>query len=237
MKKKNKLKNIFLIPFKGIRMIEASAGTGKTFTIILLYIRLLLGINNKNKKYSIKEILIITYTNNAKLEIQKRLSKNIYKLYIDCLYKKTYNKNFKKIFKKIKNFKNSINILKKSISKINNAPIYTIHGFCKKILKDYNLNYKYNLTEKIYNENKIYEKSTYDFWRKFIFPLNKEISNLVYKYWKHPKNLLSEINPWLNIKSKIFIYKKKNIIFLKNIIKILKKLRNLKKNGLKLNIL
>ncbi|NIG99247.1 MAG: UvrD-helicase domain-containing protein [Buchnera aphidicola (Periphyllus acericola)] len=42
-------KKIFSILFNGINMIEASAGTGKTFTIILLYLRLLLGFNNKKK--------------------------------------------------------------------------------------------------------------------------------------------------------------------------------------------
>ncbi|WP_343183440.1 UvrD-helicase domain-containing protein [Buchnera aphidicola (Periphyllus koelreuteriae)] len=46
-----KIKNKNFIPFKGIRIIDASAGTGKTFTIIILYLKLLLGINNKKKNF------------------------------------------------------------------------------------------------------------------------------------------------------------------------------------------
>ncbi|NIH16528.1 MAG: UvrD-helicase domain-containing protein [Buchnera aphidicola (Periphyllus lyropictus)] len=56
IKRKKNEKNInsinsFFIPFNGISMIESSAGTGKTFTIILLYLNLLLGINKKKKNF------------------------------------------------------------------------------------------------------------------------------------------------------------------------------------------
>ncbi len=36
--------NPLTLPLNGERLIEASAGTGKTFTIGLLYLRLLLGL-------------------------------------------------------------------------------------------------------------------------------------------------------------------------------------------------
>ncbi|CAL4323311.1 RecBCD enzyme subunit RecB [Buchnera aphidicola (Chaitophorus populicola)] len=240
----NTLNNIFRIPFKGIRVIEASAGTGKTFTIILLYLRLLLGINNK-KKYLVTEILIITYTQNAKIEIQNRLSKIIYHLYIDCLSKKTKNIYFKKLFKKIKNFKEANLILKKAYIEIHNASIYTIHGFCQHILKIQNIHNEYSLTDKKnYHEEILYKKSIYIFWRKFFYPLNKEISNIIFQYWKHPDNLLLEVIQFLNIKSKIFFKKNKNI---KNIIQKHKenitKITNFKKkwkyiqNLLKINFL
>ncbi|WP_261979265.1 UvrD-helicase domain-containing protein [Buchnera aphidicola] len=42
--------NVFKIPLNGIHLIEASAGTGKTFTIVLLYLRLLLGLKKKIQK-------------------------------------------------------------------------------------------------------------------------------------------------------------------------------------------
>ncbi|NIG99246.1 MAG: exodeoxyribonuclease V subunit beta [Buchnera aphidicola (Periphyllus acericola)] len=173
-------------------------------------------------------MLIITYTNNAKIEIQNRLSKNIYNFYIDLKLKKTRNKNYKKIFKKIKNFKKSRKILKIAYLKINHAPIYTIHGFCKNILKSYNLTYKNTIKKKIYQDQEIYKKSTYDFWRKFIVPLEKNILNIILKYWKHPKYLLLEINSWLNIKSKVFIYKQKKYNISKKHKKNIKKIYNFK---------
>jgi len=35
------------LPLSGERLIEASAGTGKTFTLALLYLRLLLGLGQQ----------------------------------------------------------------------------------------------------------------------------------------------------------------------------------------------
>jgi exodeoxyribonuclease V beta subunit len=200
--------DIFSINLSGIKMIEASAGTGKTFTIILLYLRFLLGINIK-KKYSIKNILIITYTKNAVKEIKKRLEKNIYKMYLDCLKKKTNNKNYIKIFNKIKNFKKATYKLKSAYENINDISIYTIHGFCQYILKKKNNYYEYLIDKKkVYEENFLYKESTYNFWRNFFYPCNKEISNIILQYWKSPEDLFKKIYSWLNIKSKIHIYTK-----------------------------
>ncbi|MDE5285873.1 MAG: UvrD-helicase domain-containing protein, partial [Buchnera aphidicola] len=90
--KKTKLKpvDIFKLSLNGIKLIEASAGTGKTFTIILLYLRLLLGIGSNNlpiKELSINQILIVTFTNTAKEELYFRIKKYINNLYLTCINK------------------------------------------------------------------------------------------------------------------------------------------------------
>ncbi|USS94033.1 exodeoxyribonuclease V subunit beta [Buchnera aphidicola] len=211
MNKKNKILDIFSIKLNGIKMIEASAGTGKTFTTILLYLRILLGINQDEKeKYSMKNILIITYTKNAVKEIKKRLEKNIYNLYLACLSKKTNDKNHIKILKKIKNFNQAIQILKKAYINIHDASIYTIHGFCKHILKKKNYNFQYLIKnkKKVYDENFLYKKATYIFWRNFFYPYNKEISQIIFQSWKNPEELFTTIQHWINIKSKFFLYTK-----------------------------
>ncbi|CAL4322986.1 exodeoxyribonuclease V subunit beta [Buchnera aphidicola] len=230
-KEKNQNINIFSTHLNGKKIIEASAGTGKTFTIILLYLRLLLGINiNTQKKYSVENILIITYTKNAVKEIKKRLEKNIYNLYLDFLSKKTKNKNYKKIFKKVKNFNHAAQILKKSYINIHNASIYTIHGFCRYILKKKNYYFEYLIKKKkVYNENLLYQNSTYIFWRNFFYPYNKEISQIIFEYWKNPQELFKEIQPWLNIKSDFFLYTKKNNDIMKYHEKNIKKIKKFKK--------
>lgn len=40
----SQLLDAFSLPLQGQRLIEASAGTGKTYTIGILYLRLLLGL-------------------------------------------------------------------------------------------------------------------------------------------------------------------------------------------------
>ena len=52
----------------GIRLIEASAGTGKTFSLSHLVLRLL-----TEKEYSINEILVVSFTEATASEIKARI--------------------------------------------------------------------------------------------------------------------------------------------------------------------
>ncbi|MDT8879499.1 exodeoxyribonuclease V subunit beta [Halomonas saccharevitans] len=67
------------LPLTGSRLIEASAGTGKTFTIALLYLRLVLGPRNEEDAASFPrpltppEILVVTFTNAATQELRDRI--------------------------------------------------------------------------------------------------------------------------------------------------------------------
>ncbi|WP_299233582.1 exodeoxyribonuclease V subunit beta [uncultured Halomonas sp.] len=67
------------LPLTGSRLIEASAGTGKTFTIALLYVRLVLGPRDETDTGSFPraltppEILVVTFTNAATRELRDRI--------------------------------------------------------------------------------------------------------------------------------------------------------------------
>ncbi|XKE46153.1 exodeoxyribonuclease V subunit beta [Halomonas organivorans] len=67
------------LPLTGSRLIEASAGTGKTFTIALLYLRLVLGPRDAEDAVSFPrpltppEILVVTFTNAATQELRDRI--------------------------------------------------------------------------------------------------------------------------------------------------------------------
>ncbi|MBZ0329647.1 exodeoxyribonuclease V subunit beta [Halomonas sp. ANAO-440] len=66
-------------PLHGSRLIEASAGTGKTFTIALLYVRLVLGARSEADEAAFErpltppEILVVTFTNAATQELRERV--------------------------------------------------------------------------------------------------------------------------------------------------------------------
>ena len=60
------------IELAGTSLIEASAGTGKTFTIATLYLRLLL-----ERELSVGEILVVTYTRAATAELRDRIRRRI----------------------------------------------------------------------------------------------------------------------------------------------------------------
>jgi exodeoxyribonuclease V beta subunit len=60
------------LPLAGIRAVEASAGTGKTFTIATLYLRLLLECGLK-----VDEIVVATFTRAAAAELSTRLRERL----------------------------------------------------------------------------------------------------------------------------------------------------------------
>lgn len=104
--------------------IEASAGTGKTYTIQLMVSKLIsLGT-------PLKKILIVTYTEKAAGELKDRIRKKIN----EVLEYKKINKddeNEKELSKEI------LGAFAKANQDVDNAAIFTIHSFCQKALKEY----------------------------------------------------------------------------------------------------
>ncbi|HEX5840988.1 MAG TPA: UvrD-helicase domain-containing protein, partial [Pseudomonas sp.] len=67
--------NLLQDSFSGRSLIEASAGTGKTWTLTALYARLLL-----EKQLSVSQILVVTFTTAATAELRERIRKRLAEL-------------------------------------------------------------------------------------------------------------------------------------------------------------
>ena len=70
----NNTKNLdtVTIPLSGTRLIEASAGTGKTYAITGLYVRFLL-----EGELDVESILVVTFTEAATKELRERIRARI----------------------------------------------------------------------------------------------------------------------------------------------------------------
>ena len=116
----NNKKNIWEeIDYSKPTIIEASAGTGKTYTLEHIVLELII-----NHDISINEILIVTFTEKAAGEIKERIRKIIASEFDRLITEKSNNQN-------------AINKLKIALDIFDSADISTIHGFCKKILSQY----------------------------------------------------------------------------------------------------
>ena len=118
------------ITLSGRHIIEASAGTGKTYNITELYIRLLLG-----KKLMPKNILVMTFTKDATQEIIGRVEKKLREVLATIskeLFELVIEGEKHIITKGDENYKH----LKRALLEIDEAAIFTIHGFCKKVLSE-----------------------------------------------------------------------------------------------------
>lgn len=109
--------------------LEASAGTGKTFTIAHLVVRL---ICESQPPIDISKIGVVTFTKAAALELKIRIKDLITTLKDNLEQNQTsqfYNESVDK--------QEILYRLKLALINFDSAPITTIHGFCFQILKKY----------------------------------------------------------------------------------------------------
>ena len=71
--------NVETIELEGSNLIEASAGTGKTYSIAIMTLRLIL-----EKNIPISEILLVTFTNSAVNDLKSRIS-----VFVEAAYKES----------------------------------------------------------------------------------------------------------------------------------------------------
>lgn len=116
--------------FDGRSLIEASAGTGKTWTLTALYARLLL-----ERQLSVGQILVVTYTTAATAELRERIRARLVDLL--AVYEGTPSGD---------DFLNRLHArfpdeaarrrLLLAVHGFDEAAIFTIHGFCQRALQD-----------------------------------------------------------------------------------------------------
>jgi exodeoxyribonuclease V beta subunit len=115
---------------RGKYFLQASAGTGKTFAIEQIVARLLL---EENRPYHLPEILIVTFTREAVRDLKNRLRTNLESL---------LNKNEWDYVQKIwtsGRFAFAQRQLADQLLSFDRASIYTIHGFCHRMLQEHSL--------------------------------------------------------------------------------------------------
>ena len=188
----------------GLTLIEASAGTGKSFSLSHIVLRSIFenDINPEN-------ILLLSFTNNTCNELRLKINERIenFENYItnkshnvditlinwcDDFIKNNISKD--KIIKKIKNIKDDLNYLS----------ITTFHGLCKKIIDDYSIELSTKLGSKLNNEiDELYISIVNELWIEEYSQLEREIIKSIENKKISTKYNKKEIN---NINKKLFFY-------------------------------
>ncbi|OOF83172.1 exodeoxyribonuclease V subunit beta [Rodentibacter ratti] len=185
-----------------VSLIEASAGTGKTYTIGSLYLRLLLQAGEKNfsRPLNVEEILVVTFTEMAteelKQKIRERITDAIQKL---SAYAETQSDSaFKNdefltaLSRHIEDIPLAIQRLKLAEQNMDLAAIFTIHGFCRRMLMQYAFHsgVHFNL-ELMKDQSDLLKQFTNEFWREHFYPLPFEMANFIAQELKSPDEVLS----------------------------------------------
>ena len=146
------------IPLDGTNHIEASAGTGKTYNITTIYLRLIIESGLK-----IGQILVVTFTEAATAELRDRIRSKLEQA-LDCLHGHCDSEDLLTILKRGKDAQEKLELAKRSFDE---AAIFTIHGFCNRMLHEnaFESGVLFD-TELLANQQQLMDEIVADYWAK-----------------------------------------------------------------------
>ncbi|MBP8217378.1 MAG: UvrD-helicase domain-containing protein, partial [Thauera sp.] len=128
--------DVFSCPLDGIRLVEASAGTGKTWNICGLYLRLLL-----ERELPVESLLVVTFTKAATAELSGRIRERIVET-LQILEGGTPGPDpfVPQLLAHLAAAGHAqeqlATRLRLALQTFDEAAIFTIHGFCQRALAD-----------------------------------------------------------------------------------------------------
>lgn len=186
---------------KGTNLIEASAGTGKTYAIAMLFLRFVV-----EQGLEIDQVLAVTFTKAATEELRYRVRQRL----ADA--KRALAGQSDKLDGNVVLWLGTLDIepaltrrrLDLALLNIDKAGIFTIHGFCQRILKEHALESGQLFDAELTSELALIKQvCADDFWRRQIYPRPLwEVSVLTAEY-KTPDALLASVD---TVASHISVY-------------------------------
>lgn len=174
----------------GTTLIEASAGTGKTYTITTLVLRLLL-----EQGLRIEEILVVTFTEAATAELQHRIRGRLREALerfetsvssedelLEALYQRVGSKGRPQAIRR----------LRAALTSFDLAAISTIHGFCKRMLQEnaFESGVLFD-TELIADQEPLLRELVRDFWSRRTHDIDPVFARYLQDRRVGPESLMS----------------------------------------------
>jgi exodeoxyribonuclease V beta subunit len=187
--------DILTMPLNGKSLIEASAGTGKTYTISHLMLRLLLLPQDKlsEKPLSIENILVVTFTKAATQELKDRIRANIQAAQDYVSTKKAGDKVLKAIVdESISQHGDDVvfKLCRQAILSMDDAPIFTIHGFCQRVLGEFSFQAQQSYDQNLLENNKaMIAELSEQLWRESFYHLSDDAAEFCASTLKNPEHL------------------------------------------------
>ncbi len=169
-------------------LIEANAGTGKTYAIANLFLRFVL------EGTTVNNILVVTFTNATRDELRIRLQNRLNDA-LNTFQTGNIPDNADEFFASITttyNKEDSCQHIKLALLSMNEAAIQTIHGFCQQTLTEHAIGTQQLFKTEHTNDAEIINSAINDWWRNRTYNFTqKEL--LWYK-----KNIFKDISAFEN---------------------------------------
>lgn len=178
-------------PLHGSRLIEASAGTGKTWTIAALYLRLVLGHGEANgfaRPLLPPEILVMTFTRAATRELSNRVRERLVQAaayfrgesHADDPYLEALADSYADDAARLV----AAHRLVLAAETMDEAAIFTIDAWCQRMLREHAFDSGSLFDEELVSDERaLFEDAANDYWRQHVYPLNGHALKSLLAVW------------------------------------------------------
>ena len=192
-------------PLHGSRLIEASAGTGKTFTIALLYVRLVLGHGGEaayKQALTPPQILVVTFTDAATQELRDRIRARLNEA---ALCFQAAESSHDPLLVKLRDeypadqWPACARRLQLASEWMDEAAVSTIHGWCYRMLREHAFDSGSLFTQTLETDQReLLDEVVRDYWRRQFYGLPPEVAKVVTDSFKSPTELREALTPLLS---------------------------------------
>lgn len=186
-------------PLEGISLIEANAGTGKTWTITALYLRLIL-----ETERSVDSILVVTFTEIATAELRDRIRARLSEARAafaraprapesgSCRHDDPLLDG---LLQRAADHDRAALQLERALADFDQAPVYTIHAFCQRVLADRAFESAMPFETRILpDESLLLQEIVEDFWRRTLYGASPLFVRCVLESNLTPLKLREDLN-------------------------------------------
>ncbi len=175
----------------GISLIEASAGTGKTYTLAMLALRWVV-----EKNIPIEQLLIVTFTKAATEELKSRIRQRFAEAKTGCLHPDHTQDG--ELISWLQSLditqEETVKRLERALQNIDQASVFTLHGFCQRVLAEHALESGQLFNSELTGDlNQIKQQCMDDFWRQQVYPLTPWQASLVCAQFSTPEQLMHSL--------------------------------------------
>ncbi len=198
--------NALDFPLSGTRLIEASAGTGKTYTIAALYVRLILG-HGSDKELPTREllppdILVVTFTDASTKELRERIRARLTqaaRFFRDqAVESDPFLEQLRADYEPAE-WGAYAHRLELAANWMDESAVYTIHSWCNRMLQQHAFDSGSLFRQEVNtNDAELLNEVVRDYWRTFFYPLTEAACPAVFKLATSPEDLSQLLKPLLS---------------------------------------
>jgi exodeoxyribonuclease V beta subunit len=186
------------VPLHGSRLIEASAGTGKTFTLAMLYLRLILRHGGESafaRHLMPPEILVVTFTNAATEELRDRIRRRLVEAAAVFRGQAPHDPSDTLLPELREAMADSdpahcARRLELAAEWMDESAISTIHAWCYRMLREHAFDSANAFEQTLENDDaELLQQAAEDYWRTFVIGLEAERLQQVLEHWPQPSAL------------------------------------------------